>query len=266
MKNNLDDITPVIITFNEEANIGRTLAPLGWARDIVVVDSGSTDATLEIARRAPRVRVFHRPFDSPSAQWNFAIGETAVATRWILALDADYVLSNGLVNELSSRDLGEFDAYQARFLFCVNGKALRGALYPPGTVLFLAGRARYAQEGHAERLSVEGRTGMLASKILHDDRKPLSRWFPSQQWKAAWEAGYLLDAKGGLRPQDRIRRMGWPAPILVFLYTLIGKGCLFDGWAGWHYVLQRTLAETMIALEIADRRLRARANIDAEQQ
>ena len=50
--------------------------------------------------------------------------------------------------------------------------------------------------------------------------------------------------------------MAWPAPILVFLYTLITKRCVLDGWAGWLYVLQRTLAETMIALEIVDRRLR----------
>jgi hypothetical protein len=50
--------------------------------------------------------------------------------------------------------------------------------------------------------------------------------------------------------------MGWPAPILVFFYTLLFKGCLFDGWAGWYYVLQRTLAEIMIALEVVERRLR----------
>ena len=59
-----------------------------------------------------------------------------------------------------------------------------------------------------------------------------------------------------LLPVDRIRRMGWLSPFLVFFYTLIFKGCIFDGWAGWLYVLQRTNAEMMIALEIIDRRLR----------
>ena len=49
--------------------------------------------------------------------------------------------------------------------------------------------------------------------------------------------------------------MGWPAPIGVFLYTLFVKRCLFDGWPGWYYALQRTIAEMLIALEIADRRL-----------
>jgi hypothetical protein len=53
--------------------------------------------------------------------------------------------------------------------------------------------------------------------------------------------------------------MGWPAPILVFLYTLIVKRCALDGWVGWLYVLQRTLAEVALALEIVDRRVRNRA-------
>jgi hypothetical protein len=56
-----------------------------------------------------------------------------------------------------------------------------------------------------------------------------------------------------------VRLLGWPAPILVFLYTLIIKRCALDGWAGWLYVLQRTFAEIALALEIVDRRMRSRA-------
>jgi hypothetical protein len=50
--------------------------------------------------------------------------------------------------------------------------------------------------------------------------------------------------------------MAWPAPLAVFFYTLLIKGCVFDGWPGWYYVLQRAFAEILIALEIIDRRLR----------
>ena len=49
--------------------------------------------------------------------------------------------------------------------------------------------------------------------------------------------------------------MAWPAPIVVFFYVLVVKGCLFDGWPGWFYTLQRVLAECMIALELIDRRI-----------
>ena len=96
-----DLITPVILTFNEAPNIARTLGKLGWARDIVVVDSGSTDATLGIAGQFANVRVFHRDFESHAAQWTYALTRTGIATDWVLALDADYVLSDALVEELS---------------------------------------------------------------------------------------------------------------------------------------------------------------------
>ena len=61
---------------------------------------------------------------------------------------------------------------------------------------------------------------------------------------------------GSLTMTDRIRRMGWPAPFIVFFYTLLGKGCILSGQPGWYYVLQRVVAEMLIALELADRRLR----------
>ena len=94
--------------------------------------------------------------------------------------------------------------------------------------------------------------------IYHDDRKPLSRWFASQQGYARLEADYLLKADAGtLSASDRLRRMAWPAPIVMFFYVLVIKGCLLDGWPGWFYALQRVLAECMIALELIDRRLAA---------
>jgi glycosyltransferase involved in cell wall biosynthesis len=58
----------MILTLNEEANIGRTLAKLTWARRILVIDSGSTDRTLEIIRQHPQVVVLRRDFDSAAAQ------------------------------------------------------------------------------------------------------------------------------------------------------------------------------------------------------
>ena len=67
------EITPLLLTFNEEDNLERTLAPLSWAREIVVVDSGSTDRTLEILARDPRIRVVVRDFDTHAMQWNFGL-------------------------------------------------------------------------------------------------------------------------------------------------------------------------------------------------
>ena len=67
------NITPVILTFNEEPNIEATLSSLSWARKIVVVDSGSSDRTAEIARSFGNVWWFVRTFDSHAAQWSFGV-------------------------------------------------------------------------------------------------------------------------------------------------------------------------------------------------
>src|ERR1700759_5854458 len=95
----LDQITPVLLTYYEEENISRTLSHLAWAKDIVVVDSGSTDGTLPALTRFPNVRVFSRRFDTHGQQWRYAVEETSIRTNWLLRLDADYQVSNALVAE-----------------------------------------------------------------------------------------------------------------------------------------------------------------------
>ncbi len=254
-----DRITVLILTYNEAPNIERTLEKLAWASDILLIDSGSTDDTLKIASTYPQVRVVHRPFDNFANQCNFGLEQ--ITSEWVLSLDADYELSSELIEEIRGLDSDdEVCGYKAGFVYRVYGQALRATLYPPRTVLYRKQKAKYHNEGHGHRVSIAGKAVPLRARIYHDDRKPLSRWFNSQQRYARDEADFLLtSAPEALKGVDKIRAKGWPASFLVFFYTLIAKGCIFDGWAGWFYVLQRTLAETMIATEIVDRRLRSRA-------
>ena len=250
----IEAITPLIITFDEAPNIARTLDKLTWARRIVVIDSGSSDGTLEILARYPQVALFKRAFDNFADQCNFGLAQ--VQTEWALSMDADYEMSDRLVEELLNlREMEGVAGYRASFVYRIHGRPLRGTLYPPRIVLYRAKSARYANEGHGHRVVVSGEVRALRGVIYHDDRKPLSRWLASQQSYARLEADYLLKA-GVLSTSDRLRRMAWPVPILVFFYVLVVKGCLFDGWPGWFYTLQRVVAECMIALELTDRRLR----------
>jgi glycosyltransferase involved in cell wall biosynthesis len=252
----IEDITPVVITYNEAANIARTLDRLVWARRIVVVDSGSTDGTLEIVRSYPQTELIHRPFDDFASQCNFGIAQ--VATVWVLSIDADYELSDALVTEMQDlRPDSATNGYQARFVYRIYGHALRGTLYPPRIVLYRKAKASYRNEGHGHRVMVVGEILPLSGVIFHDDRKPLARWFASQQRYGREEVEHLLKSnRSSLSRNDRIRLAAWPAPLAVFIYTLIFKGCLLDGWPGWYYALQRLLAEILIALEIIDQRLR----------
>ena len=252
----LKEITPLLITFDEAPNIARTLNRLTWAERIVVIDSGSTDQTIEIVRSYPQAEVIHRPFDDFASQCNFGIAQ--VSTPWILSLDADYELSDQLVSEFRTlRPDSMTGGYRAYFVYRIYGRPLRGSLYPPRVVLYRRENATYRNSGHGHRAEVSGQIGQLSGVIFHDDRKPLKRWLVSQQRYASIEAEYLLAAdRKTLSRADRVRLAAWPAPIVAFLYTLICKGCLLDGWCGWYYALQRLFAETLIALEIIDRRLR----------
>jgi glycosyltransferase involved in cell wall biosynthesis len=249
----IDEITPLIITYNEAPNIGRVLEKLLWARRIVVVDSGSTDGTQKIISRVTQAEIVTRTFDSFAAQCNFGLEQ--IKTEWVLSLDADYELSDEFVSEIGALKLQKSIAgYRASFIYRIYGKPLHGSLYPPRTVLYRARRARYENSGHGHRVVIAGPVSGLTAPIYHDDRKPLSRWFASQQSYAQREAEYLLSANKNLSRTDRLRRSGWIVPLLTPFYVLFVKGCILDGRAGWFYMLQRLLAEIMIALAVFDRR------------
>jgi glycosyltransferase involved in cell wall biosynthesis len=251
---NLKDITPLVLTFNEAPNIGRTLGQLRWARDIVVVDSFSTDETVEIANSFSSVRVFQRKFDNHGSQWNFGLKETGISTEWVLALDADYVLSPELIDEIGSLEpSSEVRGYLAPFTYWINGRPLRGSLYGSQVVLYRRLSARYRQDGHTQRLMLDGRIDELRSRILHDDRKPLGRWFESQQRYMALEAKKLIAADPNtLSRADRIRRLRVIAPIAVLGYALIVRGGVLDGWPGFYYAGQRMLAELLLSLYLME--------------
>jgi len=250
----LDQITPLILTYNEAPNIRRTLEQLDWAQDIVVVDSFSNDQTMEIAASFPQVRAYQRKFESHEHQWNFGAKETDIATPWILALDADYVLSEEVNDELRRlKPASQTNGYRARFVYCINGKRLRSGVYPPVVVLYRREFASYRQDGHTHQLQLQGTIENLQAPIFHDDRKPLSRWFHSQVRYAELEAKKLLTSEpSSLSWTDRIRRWRIFAPPAMAFYCLVLRGGIFDGRAGFYYAFQRTFAELMLSLYLLE--------------
>ena len=251
----LDQITPLILTFNEEANIARCLDRLRWAKRVIVLDSGSTDATESLARGFANAELVRWPFDSFAEQCNFGLAQ--VQTPWVLSLDCDYVLNEGFEDEAALLIAeGTLAGYRAAFRYCIHGRPLSATLYPPRYVLYRKDLARYENEGHGHRVRISGHVGDMRSKIDHDDRKPLSRWLMSQIKYAQMEAVFLTNSSPeSFSRTDKLRRLGWLMPLLAPVYCLFVKGLWRDGLAGWHYTLQRWLAECMIALALADRRL-----------
>ena len=258
----LTSVTPLLLTYNEEANINRTLGRLTWAERVVVVDSYSDDATIDLATAYDNVDLVQREFDHFADQCNFGLEQ--IDTEWVLSLDADYVCSEALIDEIRGLpDVPAVDGFSAEFVYCVFGEPLRGTLYPPRTVLYRREKAEYHRDGHGHRVQVDGSVGTLDAPIYHDDRKSLDRWLDNQRGYARLEAEKLR-AAGDLSLPDRLRKTDVWGPLLVPFYCLFAKGLVLDGWPGWYYTLQRTYAELIIALTHLDDRLRAARSGDRD--
>jgi glycosyltransferase involved in cell wall biosynthesis len=245
----LDQITPLILTYNEAPNIARTLERLSWANRIVVVDSFSDDETVRLASSYSQVKVFQRKFDSFENQWTYGLAQTGINSEWVLALDADYILTSEIIEELKELQPSPgTSGYRVNFTYCVGGRPLRVSSYPPGIVLYRRLKAFYKQDGHTQRVVVEGTVHPLKSAILHDDRKSLARWLQSQSIYMRAERDKLLASGAGSRKlTDRLRAC-YLSPLLAFPYCLFFKGGILDGRAGIYYAFQRTVTELLLSL------------------
>lgn len=246
----LEKITPLILTYNEASNISRTLQSLTWAQTIVAVDSFSTDETLEILYSYPQVQVYQRKFDAFAEQCNYGLEK--ITSEWALSLDADYILTDELIDEiLALPPDSDINSYSVRFKYCIFGKPLRGTLLPPRKVLYKREKAIYQNDGHAHRVCVEGNSRMLLSYVYHDDRKPLSQWLWSQNRYMVIEAKKILTTPTNkLSFSDRIRKQKILAPLIILVYCLILKGGMLDGWHGCYYAFQRVMAEILLSLRL----------------
>ncbi len=248
-----ENITPVVFAYNEEANIGRCLDRLQWARRVVVIDSLSDDETINICNKFANAVVIKRKWDSYWDQRNYADTEV-VTTDWVLALDADYILTDEFIEELSTlRPDDTISGYTCYFNFLLKGKKLRCSIYPPLTRLYRRDRSNYVQDGHKEVLQLKGAVSRMRSRISHDDRKPLLRWIQSQLYYTPQEAKKILEMNRSKWELKYILRSWIPiSPVAVAFYILIIRGGIFDGIGGLYYCLQRVIAESLICLHYLD--------------
>jgi len=162
-------IAAVVITKNEERNIGACLKSLGWAHDVIVVDACSTDRTVDIAR-GYTPRVFIRPWPGYGPQKNYGIDQAT--TDWILIVDADERVTDGLRAEMSrvmetvSDDIVGFEIPRRNFFY---GRWIEGGgLYPDYQLrLFRRQAGRYDDVLLHEHLRVQGRIDRLTAPLDH---------------------------------------------------------------------------------------------------
>lgn len=268
-------VSALLLTRNEEINLPRCLDALSWCDDIVVVDSFSTDRTVEIAR-AMGTRVFQRAFDHFAGQRNFALEQVPFRHGWVLHLDADEVCTEELKAEIEHRISDpRYDAYRipSKTMFC--GKWLKfSGMYP--TYQVRLGRLpdfRFKQVGHGQREDVvPQRVGTLENAYLHYSfSKGISDWLERHNRYSTDEATermndvcrQAVDVAGlfSLRQPTRRRRAlktlsyRLPCrPLLRFLYMYVLRAGFLDGLAGYRYCKMLSMYEQMIDLKALELR------------
>lgn len=223
----------VLITQNEAANLPRTLASVSWAQEIVVLDSGSTDVTLEIARAAG-AKICSEPWKGFGAQKNSALARAT--GDWVLSLDADEEVSPALAREIQALLAGEpaFQAYRIPRLNHFLGTPLRhGGYWPdPKLRLFARGAARFEERAVHETMQAAGPVGTLKGHLIHHCYPTLDDYIEHMNRYSSAGARMLVEA--GRAPRSTAGLL-WQAvlnPVATFAYNYFVRLGFLDGRAG----------------------------------
>ena len=190
-------LSVAIVTLNEEENLARTLASVSWAQEIIVVDSGSTDRTVEIARSI-NATVLERPWPGFAAQKNFAL--TQCTGDWILSLDADEELSPELQQQIrhTLSSAPTFDAFYLKRRNLFLGRWIKhGGFYPDPKLRLFRNRLPSPPQFEArpvhETLHFAGPTATLDGDILHHAYPTLSSYIEHMDRYSSLGAQLLID-------------------------------------------------------------------------
>ncbi len=234
-------VTAAIIAMNEAENLADLLPHLAWADEIVVVDGGSEDATVEIARRHG-CRVGFRRFDTFARQRNQAL--RMAAGDWVLWIDADERPTPRLTAEIRrAMRRGRCAGYRIPIRSSIFGRRFRGCGTQDDCPVRLAHRhaARWAGSVH-EVLRVSGRVGRLRSWLEHRTYPDLHAFLAKMHRYTALEAKARVAAGRAPRRCD-----AWVAPVRETLRRLIWKHGILDGPEGWAFCLLSGLSEWVLA-------------------
>jgi len=167
-------ISVIILTYNEEKNIEECLKSVyGWVEEIFIVDSYSTDKTLEIARKYTD-KIYQHPFENQAKQFNWALENLPIKTEWIMRLDADERWTDDAFKELSGIiSSPDVNGIYIKFRIFFMHKWLKyGGLYPNYFLrVFRKGKGRIENRFMDEHIIVDGKTVYLDNDVLEYNLK-----------------------------------------------------------------------------------------------
>jgi len=248
----------IILTYNEETNLHQALASVaGWSDETFVLDSLSTDDTVNVAR-AYGCTVATNQFENYAKQRNYALDHLPITSEWVLFLDADEWLPEPLKNEISvliATSPAENGFYVNRRLIWM-GRWIRRGYYPSWILrLFRLGKGRCEDRAVNEHMVVDGATGRLHNDFMHEDRKSVTDWIAKHNGYATREAMELLRPGGvpgyqeiearlfGSQAERKrwLRQKIWNRmpplirPFVYFFYRYMLAGGFLDGTSAFMY-------------------------------
>ncbi len=262
-------LSVIVLTFNEELNLPTALESVcGWADQVVVVDSLSTDGTRDIAARygVPVVDYTITPFYIAQKR-NWALENSGVEAEWVLFLDADEVATPEFkkrIAETLQNVPEEITAFQLTPKFMFMGRWLRHCLGYPNwhDRLVRHGRARFAG-GMWEYFVTDGQVAQIHEPYLHFGlNKGFADWIAKHNWYSDIDAHDCLATLDGDTHFERTRRKRrlrdlaarfWPLrPVARFMYMYFLRLGFLDGIPGLLYCLMMALYEYMVVLKVLE--------------
>lgn len=264
-------ITTVIPTKDEAVHIERcaqSALPLGR---VVVVDAESTDATVDLAKRAG-ADVFVRAWAGHAEQKNWALANTGIDTSWIMLLDADEFLTDAARTEIRAAIQGSsMSGYWLARRYVFLGREMRFAWWYPDNQLRLvrAGRAHFEPRSVHEHLVVHGPVKQLGAEIWHENLKGLGAFVERHNRYASLESGELMHGSPGIRKGSvfgdwAARRralkvrvwMRLPGrPLIRFVWLYLVRQGFRDGREGLYYCALIAWYDLLINAKYFERQL-----------
>lgn len=247
---NVNEITFVILTKNEENNISNCLNSIKKFKNIFILDSYSTDRTRQICKKYPNVKIFMTNKNLGYVdKKNFAL--KLIKRGFVMILDADYVVSKDLYNEIKKKKLRKNYGYKFNIYNKVNKRVIYEDLYPSKLLLFEVNQNYFQKDGHKEKLIFKGKIEKLKSYVMHYDKKHYKTWILNQEKYAVIESEKIFSANfNTLSTPDKIRKFIFLMNIVSLLYYLLYKKLFKYGLSGFIYILQRQIYEAKLAIKL----------------
>jgi glycosyltransferase involved in cell wall biosynthesis len=258
----MSSVSVLIPTFNEELNLQDCLrSVIKWADDVWLVDSFSTDRTLEIASGFG-AKVVQHVYEGPAQQKNWALENINFSNEWVLIVDADERVSPELaieIKEIVSADGNGHDGFYVNRRFIFYGKWIKHCgWYPSWNLrLFRHRLGRYENREIHEHVILNGKVGYCKHDLIHEDLRDMTFWIEKHNRYSTHEAreiNRLLQGqerttvapsfwRGGIERKRFIKERIWPyvpgKPFVFFLYLYLFRLGFLDGKQGLNFCIMQ---------------------------